>query len=197
MTTVGILALQGGFSLHGQVLDQLGVSWRAVRKPRELLGLCGLIIPGGESSTLTTLMNPLRWQQAIIDFSLAGKVVFGTCAGMILMANQLALREESLGLMDIHVKRNAYGRQLDSFGAYGQVIDSALPGDTQLELVCIRAPKVLKVASSVQVLVRYQDQPMLLQQGKSLVASFHPELSSARRVHQYFVSMMNEVPAYE
>ncbi|MDF1654283.1 MAG: pyridoxal 5'-phosphate synthase glutaminase subunit PdxT [Coxiellaceae bacterium] len=182
-----MLALQGGFAAHQAHLERLGVKHCQVRKPEQLAELDGLIIPGGESSTLLKLMAPFDWLQAIRDFAAQGKTILGTCAGMILLAKKVLPSQMSLGLIDIEVERNAYGRQLNSFIENLSVVDAALDVD-QVEAVFIRAPKIKSLSEKVQVLIRHQQQPVMVRQGNILVASFHPELSQDVAIHRYFVS---------
>jgi pyridoxal 5'-phosphate synthase pdxT subunit len=178
VTNVGVLALQGGFQAHVDQLLSIGISARLVKKPDELSGLSALILPGGESTTLLKLMAPWNWKQAIIDFYQSGGFIFGTCAGMILLAKQCEPEQDCLGLIDIDVERNAYGRQIDSFIDHVEV-GSPGGGQESLELVFIRAPKVTRVGASVDVLVYHGEDPVLLRQNYVVVASFHPELASS------------------
>jgi len=191
MPTVGLLALQGDFALHGQSLDAIGIAWQLVKKPADLVNIDGLIIPGGESTTLLKLMQPWSWQQALIDFHQQGRALLGTCAGMILLAKTVVPEQLSLGLIDIVVQRNAYGRQVDSFVAPGEVMSSKLD-PTPLDMVFIRAPKVIEVGPKVEVLTSHQSTATFVQQGNVLAASFHPELSQDRRVHSYFIAMIGD-----
>ncbi|MDF1761535.1 MAG: pyridoxal 5'-phosphate synthase glutaminase subunit PdxT [Coxiellaceae bacterium] len=184
---IGVLALQGGFAAHQAHLERLGVKHCQVRKPAQLSDLDGLIIPGGESSALLKLMQPFDWLQAIRDFSAQGKMIFGTCAGMILLAKKVVPAQASLGLIDIEVERNAYGRQRNSFIQTLTIADPAV-GVDQFEAVFIRAPKIKNIGSNVRVVVAHQQQPVMVQQKNILVASFHPELSQDVAMHRYFVS---------
>ncbi|MDF1795059.1 MAG: pyridoxal 5'-phosphate synthase glutaminase subunit PdxT [Coxiellaceae bacterium] len=184
---IGVLALQGGFAAHQAHLESLGVNHCQVRKPEHLHQCEGLIIPGGESSALLKLMAPLNWLQAIAEFAAQGKMIFGTCAGLILLAKTVSPPQVSLGLIDIDVERNAYGRQLNSFIQNLSEIDAVL-AINQFEAVFIRAPKIKALGDKVQVLIRHQQQPVLVQQENIIVASFHPELSQDVAIHRYFVS---------
>jgi pyridoxal 5'-phosphate synthase pdxT subunit len=184
---IGILALQGNFAQHAGALDALCVPWRYVRKPSELADLQGLIIPGGESTALLKLMRPLNWLCAIRDFHANGGAIFGTCAGVILLAKRVSPHQESVGLLDIKVSRNAYGRQIDSFVAQGTLSFSQ---QTPMPFVFIRAPKILSVDSSVKVLAIHNGEPVMVAQGNVLASTFHPEMSSDHRVHEYFVHCM-------
>ena len=174
---VGVLALQGNFREHAAMLRRLGADVVEVRKPEQLDGLDGLVIPGGESTTFMRLMRLYGLDEAICRFE---RPVFGTCAGMIV------LDREHLGLVDLVVDRNAYGRQVASFEA-----DLDLEGDDeQLRGVFIRAPRVREVGAAVEVLAEHDGEPVLLRQGRVLVASFHPELTDDTRVHERFLELV-------
>ena len=191
MARVGILALQGDFARHGQVLEALQVAWQLVKTPEELAQVGGLILPGGESTTLLKLMAAVRLRPALEQFHAAGRPLFGTCAGLILLAREtIQPVQESLGFIDIVASRNAYGRQVDSFMALGTPIDAEAFGADPLEMVFIRAPKIVRLGAHVTPLASCQGDVVLARQGNVLVASFHPELTSDRRVHQYFLQML-------
>jgi pyridoxal 5'-phosphate synthase pdxT subunit len=176
---IGVLALQGNFREHLAVLRRLGAEAIEVRKPAQLQGLDGLIIPGGESTAIALLTRIYGLEEAIRRF--AGPV-FGTCAGMIL------LDRDHLGLVDLAVRRNAYGRQVASFEA-----DLQLEGeDEPLRGIFIRAPRVADAGPEVEVLAELNDEPVLLREGRFLVASFHPELTDDTRVHARFLEMVRE-----
>jgi pyridoxal 5'-phosphate synthase pdxT subunit len=176
---IGVLAVQGNFREHIAVLARLGAETVEVRKAEQLDGLDGLVIPGGESTAIQRLMAIYGLEEAIRRF--AGPV-FGTCAGMIL------LDREHLGLVDVGVRRNAYGRQVASFEA-----DLELAGDEDpLRGVFIRAPRVEDVGAGVEVLAEHEGEPVLLRQGRFLVASFHPELTGDTRVHERFLEIVRE-----
>jgi 5'-phosphate synthase pdxT subunit len=176
---IGVLAVQGNFREHIAVLASLGAQTVEVRKADELEGLDGLVIPGGESTAIGRLMSIYGLEEAIRRF--AGPV-FGTCAGMIL------LDREHLGLVDVGVRRNAYGRQVASFEA-----DLELAGDDEpLRGVFIRAPRVEDRGPGVEVLAAHAGEPVLLREGRFLVASFHPELTGDTRVHERFLEMVRE-----
>jgi 5'-phosphate synthase pdxT subunit len=174
---IGVLALQGNFREHTAMLRRLGAEVVEVRKPEQLDGLDGLVIPGGESTTITRLMRLYGIDDALRRFEGA---VFGTCAGMIL------LDREHLGLVDLVAERNAYGRQVASFEA-----DLELDG-RPLRGVFIRAPRVRDVGAEVEVLAEHDGEPVLLRQGRFLVASFHPELTDDTRVHERFLEQVRE-----
>jgi 5'-phosphate synthase pdxT subunit len=190
MPRVGVLALQGDFAMHGKALDELGVEWGLVKTPAELVQVQGLIIPGGESTTLLKLMTAIDLRPALEQFHAAGHPIFGTCAGLILLAQEtIRPHQESLGFIDIVAERNAYGRQIDSFIALGTPLTADL-GPAPLEMVFIRAPKISALHPGVTPLATCQDEVVLARQDSVLVASFHPELTTDRRVHQYFLDML-------
>jgi 5'-phosphate synthase pdxT subunit len=176
---IGVLAVQGNFREHAAMLRRLGAEVVEVRVPDELEGLDGLVIPGGESTTFTRLMRLYGLDDAVRRFRGA---VLGTCAGMIV------LDRAHLGLVDVLVDRNAYGRQVASFEA-----DLALEGeDEPLRGVFIRAPRVRETGADVEVLAEHEGEPVLLRQGRFLVASFHPELTHDTRVHERFLDLVRE-----
>jgi 5'-phosphate synthase pdxT subunit len=176
---IGVLAVQGNFREHVAVLRRLRAEPVEVRKPEQLRGLDGLIIPGGESTAIMRLIRLYGLEEGIRRFDGA---VFGTCAGMIL------LDRNHLGLVDVAVDRNAYGRQVHSFEA-----DLALAGDEEpLRGVFIRAPRVTDVGADVEVLAEHGGEPVLLREGRFLVASFHPELTDDTRVHARFLELVRE-----
>ncbi len=176
---IGVLALQGNFREHTAALERLGAEVVEVRLQEQLDGLDGLVIPGGESTAITRLMRLYGLEEAVRRF--AGPV-FGTCAGMIL------LDRVHLGLIDVEVDRNGYGRQVASFEA-----DLALVGDDEpLRGVFIRAPRVTEHGADVEVLATHAGDPVLLRQGRFLVASFHPELTDDARVHERFLDLVRE-----
>lgn len=191
MPHVGILALQGDYEAHGRALSELDVSWQLVKMPKELDAVDGLIIPGGESTTLLKLMAPIAMRPALERFHAQGRPIFGTCAGLILLARETRQpAQESLGFIDIVAERNAYGRQIDSFVGKGTPLVAALQ-PSPMEMVFIRAPKIAAWQESVTPLATCQDLLVLARQDNVLVASFHPELTKDRRVHRYFVDMMS------
>ena len=176
---IGVLAVQGAFREHAQRLRELGADVVEVRLPEQLDGLDGLVIPGGETTTMTRLMRLYSLDDAIRDFAGA---ILGTCAGMIV------LDRVHLGLAEIEVERNAYGRQVASFEA-----DLELDGDERpLRGVFIRAPRVRDYGAEVEVLAELDGEPVLLRDGRILVASFHPELTDDTRVHERFLELARE-----
>jgi pyridoxal 5'-phosphate synthase pdxT subunit len=176
---IGVLAVQGNFREHVAMLRRLGVDAVEVRKPEQLDGLDGIVIPGGESTTFMRLMRLYGLDEAIRAFE---RPMFGTCAGMIV------LDREHLGLVDLLVDRNAYGRQVASFEA-----DLELAGEAEpLRGVFIRAPRVREVGAGVEVLAEHEGEPVLVRDGRFLVASFHPELTDDTRVHERFLDLVRE-----
>ena len=185
MRPFGILALQGDFAAHGQALRELQVQVREVRRVAELSGLAGLIIPGGESTTLLNLMRDEPWFEALRRFHAEGGVLLGTCAGAILLAREVRPRQKSLGLLDAVVERNAYGRQVDSFQA--RVEAPALGG--AVDGVFIRAPRLRAVGPETEVLARHEGEPVMVRQGRVVATTFHPELTGSRAVHRYALGL--------
>ncbi len=186
---IGVLALQGDFALHAKALARCGVEAVLVRKPEELEGVGGLIIPGGESTTLLKLMDEWEFVPAIEKFHAAGKPIFGTCAGLIVLAREVENpRQFSLGLIDVTVERNAYGRQRESFEAPGTVTLDGRPHP--LEMVFIRAPRIRRVGTGVETLAEHRGEPVMARQGSVLVATFHPELTDDPAVHGYFCDLV-------
>ena len=186
---IGVLAVQGDFEAHGGMLVRLGAEPVYVRAPEQLEGLEGLIIPGGESTTMLKFLEGEGLFDAIRSFA-GRRPVLGTCAGAILMANEVARpAQRSLGLMDIAIERKAYGRQVDSHIAsvapLADFTERTEPGP--LEAVFIRAPIIRRVGPEARVLLRHDDDPILVEQGPHLAATFHPELTSDTRVHGLFL----------
>jgi 5'-phosphate synthase pdxT subunit len=174
---IGVLAVQGNFREHAAMLRRLGADPVEVRKPEQLQGLDGLVIPGGESTTFMRLMRLYGLEEAVRGFE---RPILGTCAGLIV------LDREHLGLLDVDVERNAYGRQVASFEA-----DLDLAGESDpLRGVFIRAPRVERVGGDVEVLAELDGEPVLLRQGRFLVATFHPELTDDTRVHRLFLDLV-------
>jgi 5'-phosphate synthase pdxT subunit len=191
---IGILALQGDFALHAAALRRAGVEPVEVRKPDALDDVPGLIIPGGESTTLLHLMDAWDFGPAIREFHAGGRPLFGTCAGLIVLAREVdSPSQPSLGLIDVTVERNSYGRQRESFEATGEPEASGdLAGGPVLPMVFIRAPRIRRVGAAVDVLARHRGDPVLAREGSVLVATFHPELTDDLTVHRYFSRMVGE-----
>lgn len=188
MRRVGVLALQGAFVEHITVLYRLGVEGREVRLPKDLEGIDGLIIPGGESTTIANLMGRNRLLGPIKDLARQGLPVWGTCAGMILLANRvIGLDLPNLGLMAMEVRRNAFGRQVDSFEVD---LPIAALGEETFHAVFIRAPVIQSVAPEVEALARLSDGRIVAaRQDKLIATAFHPELTQDPRFHRYFLDL--------
>ncbi|MGB7136538.1 MAG: pyridoxal 5'-phosphate synthase glutaminase subunit PdxT [Acidobacteriaceae bacterium] len=186
-----MLALQGDYDAHARALREAGAEPVLVRKPEELADIDGLILPGGESTTFLKFLERDGFLASLQDF-VRSKPTFGTCAGCILLATEVTHpAQESLGVLDATVERNAYGRQIDSSIHTG---DTELPGGP-LEMVYIRAPRIVKTGDGVRVLAARDGFPVLVEQGHIMAATFHPELSPDRRVHQRFVDLVKDWPS--
>jgi pyridoxal 5'-phosphate synthase pdxT subunit len=192
MQKVGVLALQGDFEAHAHALARAGATAVEVRNVSDLDDLAGLVIPGGESTTMLKLMNLEGMVEPLVEFG-KKRPIFGTCAGAILLASEVSHPpQQSLALMDIAVERNAYGRQIDSRVAHltPEAEFKQRTGAGDLEAVFIRAPIIRRVGPQARVLATYQGDPVLVEQGRHLVATFHPELGSDSRVHELFLSKL-------
>jgi pyridoxal 5'-phosphate synthase pdxT subunit len=192
MKRIGILSLQGDFEAHGRALTRLGADPVFVRTAADLDAVDALIIPGGESTTMLKLLHAENLLAPLAAFG-RRRPVFGTCAGAILLAAGVSNpTQEGLGLLDIDVERNAYGRQIDSRVARltpeAEFAARTHPGE--MEAVFIRAPVIRRVGAQARVLARYQGDPVLVEQGRHLVATFHPELTADSRVHEFFLSKL-------
>jgi 5'-phosphate synthase pdxT subunit len=187
---IGVLALQGAFREHLETLDTIGVAGVPVRLPADLAGVAGLIIPGGESTTMRLLIERWGLEQPILDLADRGAPIFGTCAGMIVLAREIAGEPPILPLLDVTVERNAFGRQLDSFEA-----DLAVPvlGDRPVHGVFIRAPIIERTGPDVDVLAQLDDGRIVAVRERNLVATaFHPELAGETRFHRLVATMASE-----
>lgn len=183
---IGVLAIQGDYAAHAAALKEAGATPSEVRKPDQLAALDGLILPGGESTTMLKFLEKHGFFEKLQEFA-ENKPVFGTCAGTILLAREVRNpAQRSLGILDAVVERNAYGRQIDSAIL---TEETEIPGGP-LEMVFIRAPRIASTGEGVKVLGRREGAPVLVQQGSVLAATFHPELSSDHRVHRLFVEMV-------
>ncbi len=189
---VGILALQGDFEAHAKALERAGAEPVLVRTAEDLKSIDGLVIPGGESTTMLKLVNFMELREPLMEFA-REKPVFGTCAGAILLAKEVRNPEqESFGIIDMTVERNAYGRQVDSRVASihpGPDFEKRA-GRGEMEAVFIRAPIIRRSGAEVKVLAQYEGDPVLVEQGRHLVATFHPELTQDPRVHKLFLSKL-------
>jgi len=178
---VAVLALQGDFEAHRKMLDRIGLTSFEAKKPEQLQKAAGLIIPGGESTTLWKFFESAPWEEAIARFAASGRPVLGTCAGAIVLARQVFNpAQKGLGLLDIAVERNAYGRQADSF--VGVVEAPGLGGE--LPAVFIRAPRIRRAGPAVEILATREGEPVLARQDNVVAATFHPELTDDERVHR-------------
>jgi 5'-phosphate synthase pdxT subunit len=191
---VGVLAIQGDFAEHIAILKRLGVEAREIRLPHEMETIEGLIIPGGESTTLSRLMTLYDLREPIVAMAVQGKALWGTCAGMIMMAREITEEDPvPLGIMDIGVHRNAYGRQVDSFELDLPVTGFAGSDNSQVPFhsVFIRAPMINRLGDGVKVLASLPDgEPVAVQQGKVMATSFHPELTNDTRFHAHFLDLV-------
>lgn len=184
---IGVLAIQGDYAAHAEALADSGAIPVEIRKGEELQGLDGLILPGGESTTMLRFLERQGLLDELREFGRT-RPVFGTCAGAILLAREVRNPEQqSLGLLDAVVERNAYGRQIDSCILFSE---SKLPGE-KLEMVFIRAPRIVETGPGVEVLADREGMPTLVRQGHLMAATFHPELTPDRRVHKAFVDLVN------
>ncbi|HVG26416.1 MAG TPA: pyridoxal 5'-phosphate synthase glutaminase subunit PdxT [Acidobacteriaceae bacterium] len=187
---IGVLALQGAFDVHAKRLTELGASTRLVRKPADLAGLDGLVIPGGESSTFLYHLERAGFFDVLNEF-VHTHPTFGTCAGVILLAKDVANPpQRSFAALDIAVQRNAYGRQNDSLILN---TETELPGGP-MEMVFIRAPRISRLGPGIETLASRNGDPVLIRSGRLLAATFHPELSDDRRVHQLFLDIVRREP---
>ena len=191
MKQIGVLGLQGAYAKHLAILQQLDVQAVDVRKPEDLEECHGLIIPGGESTTMTKLINEIDMHDALLKFSV-DRPVFGTCAGMILMAARVDDgRVKTLNLINIEVERNGYGRQIDSFI---DELDVTTNGQAfSMRGVFIRAPRIKNMGDGVEVLASVNGEPVLVQEGHHMAAAFHPELTGETRIHNYFSTLKGEM----
>jgi len=191
---VGVLALQGDIQAHEAVLDRLGAGWREVRGPADLAGLHGLVLPGGESTTMWHFLRASGLDAALRDFAAAGGAFYGTCAGAILLAQAVENPPgPGLGILDITVQRNGYGRQTESRVARAETGD---PDQPWIEAVLIRAPRIVRVGPKVRVLARLDGEPVWVEAGRSVATTFHPELTEELRVHRRFLELAAAAHAF-
>ncbi len=185
--TVGVLALQGAFDVHAAMLKQLGAHAQLIRRPEQLGGLDGLILPGGESTTFLKHLERDGFFETLAAF-VRTKPTFGTCAGCILLARDVERpAQRSFGVLDVTVERNAYGRQIDSTIL---LTPTSIAGGP-LEMVFIRAPKITRTGPEVDILASRAEAPVLVEQGHLMAATFHPELSTDTRIHQHFLDLVS------
>ena len=186
MTEYGVLALQGSWAAHGAILRDLGAHTHPVRTATDLARVDALVIPGGESSAMLRLMEAENLARRIRDRIVAGMAVLATCAGVILLAEHIQPPQQGLAVLDVDVERNAYGRQVNSTVAE-IMLTQELGKPLRIEGVFIRAPRIVRVSAKVTVLGRWRNDPVLVRQGRILGATFHPELSADRRIHEMFM----------
>jgi pyridoxal 5'-phosphate synthase pdxT subunit len=192
---VGVLALQGDIQAHEAVLDRLGAAWREVRRPAELAGLHGLVLPGGESTTMWHFLRASGLDAALRDFAAAGGAFYGTCAGAILLAQGVENPPgPGLGILDITVQRNGYGRQTESRVARAETGD---PDHPWIEAVLIRAPRIVRVGPQVRVRAWLDGDPVWVEAGRTIATTFHPELTDDPRVHQRFLELATAAPPFQ
>ncbi len=186
---IGVLALQGAVAEHIRMIKQAGAEGIIIKRKEQLEDIDGIIIPGGESTTIGKLMREYQFIDALRDFSSKKKPIFGTCAGLIVIAKRIVGQADAhLQLMDIEVERNAFGRQRESFE-----VDLPIKGlDHPLRAVFIRAPLIVSVGAEVEVLAEYRDQVVAARQGHLLAASFHPELTDDHSLHAFFIEMVKQ-----
>jgi 5'-phosphate synthase pdxT subunit len=186
---IGILAIQGDYEAHARMLERLGADYTFVRTPQEAAQVDAMILPGGESSTMLKFLQEEKLEAPLRDLAARGGAFFGTCAGAILLAREVrGPAQASLALVDVTVTRNAYGRQLSSEVRQAETTLK----DTPLEMVFIRAPIIDRIGPDVQVLASERGRPVLVREGKMLIATFHPELTDDTTVHEYFLKMAAE-----
>src|ERR1700730_15648585 len=195
---IGVLALQGDFDAHRRRLEELGAEVVLVKKPEQLDEIDGLVIPGGESGTFLKLLGEAGFEK--LKQFVRVRPTFGTCAGAILLANEVENpKQDGLGALDIRIRRNAYGRQIDSSIREGKFLQDKVGNDrvpasptedSPLEMVFIRAPKIERVGPGVEVIATEGDDPVAVRQGRVMAATFHPELSDDTRVHQAFIDLV-------
>lgn len=188
---IGVLALQGDFAKHAEVLRSLGVEVKEVRRAEDLENCAGLVIPGGESTVMLRLLDFIQLRQPLLNFA-KKKPLFGTCAGLILMSQSVQGSPlQPLQLLNIEVERNAFGRQLESFQASIQ-LDIYLDHSKIFPAFFIRAPRIRACGDDVQILATWKNEPILVREGHHLGASFHPELTADPQVHKYFLEIVRQ-----
>ncbi|MCE5329428.1 pyridoxal 5'-phosphate synthase glutaminase subunit PdxT [bacterium] len=186
---VGVLALQGAFREHINSIKMCGAKAIEIRFPDQLEEVDGLIIPGGESTTIGKLINKYNFKPYLDEFYSSGKAIYGTCAGLILVAKKVLNEDIGLGYIDIEAQRNSYGRQIDSFEEY---VTLGFDGKEKFKAIFIRAPRILKIGPTVDILSKINDNIILARQNNVLVSTFHPELQEDTRIHEYFLKMIGK-----
>jgi len=187
---VGILALQGDFREHINILKKMNIKTKEIKLPGQLDKIDGLIIPGGESTTINKLFEKYGFREKLERFAESGKPIFGTCAGLIVLACTMVGEEKQLCLIDIDIERNAYGRQIESFEKYISLNFNHTTRTKKFNSIFIRAPKIIRIGKNVKILGRYNSEVVLARDKNILVCAFHPELTEDTRIHQYFIAMI-------
>jgi pyridoxal 5'-phosphate synthase pdxT subunit len=190
MIKIGVLALQGAFREHIYSIKKCGADAVEIKFPQQLKDVDGLIIPGGESTTINRLMKKYDFNFYLDEFHREGKAIYGTCAGLILIAKKVADEDFGLGYIDIEVARNSYGRQIDSFEEY---VSIDFDKEEKFKAIFIRAPKILRAGPDVDILSKIKDNIVLARQDNVLVSTFHPELQDDTRIHNYFLNMIEKL----
>ena len=190
---VGVLSLQGAFKEHISRLKECRISAAEVRLPEQLKDIDGLIIPGGESTTINKLLKKYKFKESLDKFYRDRKPIFGTCAGLILLAKNIHGESKGLGYIDIEVQRNAYGRQVDSFEEMLDISFNQNKNGGKFKSIFIRAPKILSVGRKVEVLAKLKDEIVLVRDNNVMVSAFHPELTDDLRIHRYFINMIKNI----
>lgn len=187
---VGVLALQGDFREHINILKKMNIATKEIRFPAQLDEVDGFIIPGGESTTINKLLDKYDFKKKLKGFAKSGKPLFGTCAGLIVLACSMEDEEKQTGLIDIDIERNAYGRQIESFEQNISLNLNHKTGSREFNSIFIRAPRIIRTGKNVKVLGRYNKEAVLAREKNILVCAFHPELTEDNRIHQYFITMI-------
>lgn len=187
---VGILSLQGAFKEHIKILEKCGVSAVEIRFPEQLDVVDALIIPGGESTTISRLLKKYKFRSRLNKFYKDGKPIFVTCAGLILIAKNIDGEGRGLGYIDVDVKRNAYGRQIDSFEELLNINLDGSQNGKKFKSIFIRAPKILNIGKEVEVLGKFGQDAVLIRDSNIIASTFHPELTDDLRIHKYFINMI-------
>ena len=190
---VGVISLQGAFKEHISRLKECGISVAEVKFPEQIKDIDGLVIPGGESTTINKLLVKYKFKESLDKFYRDKKPIFGTCAGLILLAKNIEGGGRSLGYIDISVQRNAYGRQMESFE---ELLDIRLDNNQnggKFKSIFIRAPKILNVGRKVRILGKFKEDIVLVRDNNVMASTFHPELTEDLRIHQYFINMIKNI----
>jgi len=187
---VGVLSLQGAFKEHIKKIKECRAGAIEIKFPEQLKCIDGLIIPGGESTTIKRLIKEYKFKKALDKFYKEGKPIFGTCAGLVLMSRNIEGEGKGMGYIDINVRRNAYGRQIDSFEEMVRINFNQISKDKKFRAVFIRAPKILSMGKGVKVIAKINGDPVLVRCRNVIAGTFHPELTDDLRVHKYFLSMI-------